>query len=322
MADDRPADGARPTADEAECAADVRTAEHVRWATRVVASELGFVEGPVLLRSGELCVTSIDHGRLYRGPLDGEMSVLADVGVGANGATEGADGTIYVAQSGTKYVIPDGTRVPALIGPTGGPSGVQAVHTDGTVELVTADPVSPNDLCIGPDGLLYVTDPTRARVRSDGRIWRVDPTSGDAELLASVGWYPNGIGFAGDDDTLYVASTGEGRIYRCPITSSGLGTPEVAIEMGDAHPDGFAFDTDGNIVVSCVFGSPAIQIWTLDGEFVDAFQPGDGCMYTNIALSSDGVLVICDTEGGRVLAVDDWPAGGLPLHPHRRAVGA
>ena len=167
---------------------------------RTVATGVGFAEGPTILENGDVVVTSIDQGRIYRLPRHGAAEVLAVAGGGPNGSTEGSDGRIYVSQNG-------GTK-PAHNWP-GICGGIQAVQPNGEVAWITQDTVSPNDLCFGPDGLLYVTDPTRRAARDDGRLWRCDVGSGEAELLASVNYYPNGIGFGIDDAALFVASTGE-----------------------------------------------------------------------------------------------------------------
>ncbi len=280
-----------------------------------MVSDLGFTEGPVITQAGEFVVTSIDRGCVYR-VRDGEATVLAVTGGGPNGATEGPhDGvgpSIYVAQNG-------GTR-PARRWPyvTG---GIQVVRAGGRVDWVTQDPVSPNDLCFGPGGLLYLTDPTRGRSRrDDGRIWRCDPVSGEAELLCSVPWYPNGIAFGVDDDALFVASTGERRIVRFPLTPFGLGAPEDYVRIAAGLPDGFCFDDQGNLIVAAVGegGRPGqIQTYGPTGVLVDVLEPGSSSKYTNVALSPAGTLLITDADGGSVLVVDDWPSSGLPLHPFR-----
>jgi gluconolactonase len=197
---------------------------------------------------------------------------------------------------------------------------VQVVAPDGMVRWLTRDPIAPNDLCLGPDGLLYVTDPTRRPSRDDGRLWRCDPETGEAEMLLSVPWYPNGIGFGPEDDALYVASTGEREIKRFPLLNGRLGRPEVVIRMERGHPDGFAFDADGNLIVCAVSMTEApgeLQTWSPNGRLLDVLRPGPGRRYTNAALSADRVLIVTDSDGGRVLAFDSWPTAGLPLHPFR-----
>lgn len=280
---------------------------------RVLGKDMGFTEGPVFTRSGATVVVSIDRGRLYRiggaGP-----EVLAEVGGGPNGAAEGGDGNIYVAQNGGRMTTAALTPDRDMTG------GVQIVTPDGSVAWLTRDPIAPNDLCFGPDGLLYVTDPTRRPSRDDGRLWRCDPRTGAAELLVSVHWYPNGIGFGREDEVLYVASTGEQQIKRFPLLNGRLGAPVVAVQMTTGRPDGFVFDVDGNLIVCAVSATDApgeIQTWSPEGRLLDVFRPGPGRRYTNAALSPDRVLVVTDSDGGRVLAFDPWPAAGLPLHPFR-----
>jgi gluconolactonase len=167
---------------------------------------------------------------------------------------------------------------------------------------------------------LYVTDPTRRPERDDGRIWRIDVERNEAELLTSTAWYPNGIGFApGDDDGLYLASTGEHAIVRHSLSEPGLGKREVVCQLAGGHPDGFAFDVEGNLLVG-VNGGPGergdVQVWTLDGEHIDSLTPIESRYMTNVALDEHGNLfVTCPDIGGVVQC--SWPHAGIPLHPFR-----
>ncbi|MBO0704756.1 MAG: SMP-30/gluconolactonase/LRE family protein [Candidatus Dormibacteraeota bacterium] len=290
--------------------------------TTVLASGLGFTEGPVIRQTGntgEVVVTSISEGRVFALDGQGGARELADTAGGPNGATEGADGTIFVALVGrmTGSRVAQGlpvTKRPALGG------GIRMIRPGGALEWLTLDPVSPNDLCFGPDGLLYATDPTRNDKRNDGRLWRVDPASGDAELLTSLDWYPNGIGFGLEADAVYVASTGNGRLMRFPFSSAGLGRPEVAIELPYGAPDGFAWDADGNLILCAVGVGPddhgEVQVYGRDGHLQERLRPGPHRHYTNVAIGPDGRLILTDSTGGNVLT-GSWPQPGLPLHPFR-----
>lgn len=283
-----------------------------RTSPRVVATDVGFAEGPLHTATGQTYFTSITHGRLYR-LTDHGAEVAADLGGGANGAAVGADGSIYVAQNGGRWA-------------SGGPGwpkdslgGVQVLRPTGDVDWVHRDPVAPNDLCFGPDGLLYVTDPTRSPHSADGRLWRIDTDTAEAELLMSTDYFPNGIGF-GLDDRLYVASTYESRILAYRLEDGKLTDEQTVVQMDSGHPDGFTFDTDGNLIICAIdLGDRpgAIQTWSMAGKKLDEYVPGPNPRYTNIVLDGSGKMTICDSDGGRVLIIDDWGSAGLELHPQR-----
>jgi gluconolactonase len=278
----------------------------------MLATGLGKAEGPVVRQSGDVVVTSNSLGRIYR-LADGGAEVLAETGGGANGAAEGAGGALYVAQSGRRP--PDVPPSPELCG------GVQVVAADGAVTWLTRDPVAPNDLCFGPDGLLWLTDPTRGR-RDDGRLWRIDPAGGESELLMSVGWFPNGMAFGPEDDAVYVAATGRGEVMRLPIDGGRLGTPEVALRLARGQPDGLAFDIAGHLLVAALSfdDTPGeVQVYDADGALLDAIRPGASPTVTNLALTPDRTLIVTEARDGTVWALDGWPSGPLPLHPFRRA---
>jgi gluconolactonase len=288
-----------------------------------VATAIGFAEGPVHRRDGSIAFTSIDKGHVYAVDAEGCRLLLA-VGGQPNGAAEGADGSLFLAMAGG--IFPGRPF-------TAQPSGVAVIRPSGRLEWLTTDPVAPNDLCFGPDGHLYVTDPTRGTT-SDGRVWRIDPETGLGAVLASVPWYPNGIGFSHRDDHLYVADTANSRIIRWELEiESGVGEETTVVTMDHGRPDGFAFDVEGNLILAAPArpdaGKPSdVQVWSPEGELLESFAPGERVCYTNVALSAEGALVLTDggslaaataglDTGGCVLLIPDWPTVGLPLHPFR-----
>ncbi len=287
---------------------------------KTLAEGIGYAEGPIATRNGDMLCTSIDHGLVYR-ITEAGAETFADTGGGPNGATEGLDG-IYIAQNGGSYPA---RRLPEFTG------GVQVIRPGGKIDYVTKDPITPNDLCFGPDGLLYLTDPTRGALpsgpqqrRDDGRLWRVDTVTGEAELLVSLNWYPNGIGFSLEDDAVYVARTGvehngDAEVFRFPLLSDRrLGKPDVYVKGEFGRYDGFAFDGEGNLILTAIgvkFG--ILQVWDRNGKHLADFKPGDS-HYSNVALTEDKRLLITDSHG-RFLVASNWPTAGLPLHPFRRS---
>jgi gluconolactonase len=275
---------------------------------KIIASGLGVLEGPVTCQDGSVVVTSLDQGNVFR-IIDEKVQVLAITGGGANGATEGPGGLIFVTQNG-------GTG-PAL-NTVRSPPGVQVIHRTGKLQIFGEGMRSPNDLCFGPDGFLYVTDPTRKLERDEGRIWRCNIHTRECTQLMACDWYPNGIGFSFEDDCVYVADSRHRRIVRIPLADFRSETVETVIELDHGTPDGFAFDARGNLVVACPNFDPGggdIQVYS-EGRLTEVIRPGNSKLYTNVAISQDCRLYICDADTGNVLE-ETWPRPGLPLHPFR-----
>jgi gluconolactonase len=279
----------------------------------IVGENLGFTEGPVLLRDGGISVVSMTHGRVYVLTDGSAPQILAETEASPNGGTQGPDGALYLTHTAGPPPAKQST-----VATTG---GILRLTLDGELSWVTRDPISPNDLCFGPDGLLYVTDPTRPR-RQDGRLWRIDVETGRSELLVSVPWHPNGIGFGPDDDRLVVASTHSRQLVTFPYAPGRpLGEPTVLCDLPSGKPDGFAFDVDGNILVASPAEAPTdqsyIHLFAPDGKLLDSYAPHPSNRLSNCALSPQGTLVVTDVHHESVLRVQGWPTAGLPLHPFR-----
>lgn len=277
----------------------------------LLAQNCGETEGPVAL-TDEIAFVSMTRGRI--GLLNGTVARFLDTGGFPNGLAADNTGALFVAQAGDVHRPAKWGPLPRDVETR--PGGVQVVRPSGIVEYVSQEPVSPNDLCFGPDGNLYITDPTRQPSRDDGRLWRCDPSTGRTELLARLDWYPNGIAFSAED-VLYVASTGAQEIVRYRLNGGRLGDGQTAFRLKDGYPDGMAFDADGHLMVAAIGSDTApstIQIWTESGVLVDVIRPREGGLYRNIAFR-DRTLVVADQDS--IIAVHNWPCSGLPLHPFR-----
>ena len=111
----------------------------------------------------------------------------------------------------------------------------------------------PNYACFASDGTLYVSDSGTFRV-VDGLITRFDADhSGRGEVWFEGPFnFANGMCLSPDETALYVVCSFLPGVERIAINRDGsAGTREVFVKLPRTVPDGVAFDTDGNLYVSC-----------------------------------------------------------------------
>jgi gluconolactonase len=233
----------------------------------LLASELGFPEGPVIMPDGSVVFCDGNTGDLRRWK-DGELDIYAHTGGSPWGALLGSDGAIYVTQGG---------NVPGS-GDTSAICGIQVVRTDGAVELISSEIAGytlagPNDLAFGPDGRLYFTDSgteedPRVESPQPGRLFVLDSGGGEF-LMERPELYPNGIAFDADGVLYWTESRGH-RICRLEN-----GEAVVFSQLTDNHvPDGMAFAEDGRLFV-CTTVSGGVTIVSPTGEILDEINLGE-----------------------------------------------
>ncbi len=272
----------------------------------VFQSSLGFIEGPVWTRDGHLCVASISHGCVYE--LDGSGGVLRRIstGGGPNGlATDGKH--LYVAQNG------------GIFGASGvAQAGVQRIDGEAADLLFTHGFTAPNDLCFGPDGRLYVTDPLTDKALTEpieGRVLACDLASGVCELVLQQRLFPNGIAFDATGEVLYLAQTYPRVIERLTLRAGKLVSDGVLCTLANGRPDGIAIDVEGNLWV-CTPGTGGLEVFSKEGRPLDRIEFGEGTMTTNCCFGGPGMSDLFVTAAGRG-SVLKMAAGveGLPLYP-------
>ena len=163
----------------------------------LLASNLGFPEGPVVMPDGAIVLCDGNTGELLVWK-DGAISTFADMGGSPWGALLGSDGAVYVTQGGNVPGSPDQSAVP----------GIQRVNSDGSIEMLATSIAGrtlagPNDLAFGPDGRLWFTesgteqdDRFAGGSARHGRAVRAGRDGGEF-LMERTGVYPNGIAFDG-----------------------------------------------------------------------------------------------------------------------------
>lgn|GEM_PF-2729727 len=169
------------------------------WEFERVAGPFSFTEGPVW--TGEaLLFTDIRNSRIMRyDPTTRVCAPFATETNEANGLTLDRQGRLYVAEGGGRRVArydADGTRVTLA----------------DRFESVPLN--SPNDLVVDDQGRVWFTDPCygdrTSMVLSHDSVYRLDPQSDGTWSLTRVTFdttRPNGLAFAPDYRTLYVAES-------------------------------------------------------------------------------------------------------------------
>jgi gluconolactonase len=284
--------------------------------SELLASGLGFPEGPAVLGDGRIVLCDGNTGELlaYSG---GAVSTYARTGGSPWGTVLGTDGAIYVTQGG---------NVPGS-GDTSAVSGIQRVSPDGSVELLFAEvdgyPLyGPNDLAFGPDGRLYFTESGseqdfRFDVRAPGRLFVASPGGGGEMLFERRDVYPNGIAF---DATGRLYWT-ESMVHRvCRLDDAGQ--PETFCQLSDGHvPDGMAFAADGRLFVATTV-SGGVTVISPDGAVLAEINLGEhatNCIFDGSVLYVTATKV-ADIEASQRTGTF-WrvqtDATGLPLLPGR-----
>ena len=274
----------------------------------LLASNIGFAEGPAVMPDGAVVFCDGNTGELLRWH-DGRLERFAVTGGSPWGLALGSDGAVYVTQGGNVPGSGDSSAV----------CGIQRVDADGRVELLSSEVAghtlaAPNDLAFGPDGRLWFTDSgteqdPRVDVPAPGRLFALD-ASEDGEMLAErPEVYPNGIAFDGAGRLYWTESLA----HRVCRWDDGRATVFAQLSDGQ-RPDGMAFAEDGRLFV-CTTISDGVTVLSSDGEVVDEIDLGEHA--TNCAFAGSTLYVTATS--GPDLAADD--RGGSFWRVETDAVG-
>ncbi|GAB2660718.1 SMP-30/gluconolactonase/LRE family protein [Nocardia goodfellowii] len=271
----------------------------------IIASGLGFVEGPAILPDGRIALASMSRGSVMILDPDGTVAAEHYLGGGPNGLVVGADGALYVAQNGGRFAA----RSRAA-------PGIQVIR-DGHADYAYRGLESPNDLVFGPDGRLWVTD-SRADVdfrrpesSPPGQVWAIDLDSGRAELMAQGPIFVNGIGFSPDCRTLYVTETVHAHVTAYPLRAGTLQPGRILATLLGAHPDGFAVDTAGRLWITTTTGD-RIDVLAPDGTLLAQYPLPPNSMPTNICVLPGPEVFVTAAGTGSLLRLVPRSVAGLP----------
>lgn len=241
------------------------------WEFVRAAGPFTFTEGPAWT-SDALLFTDIRSSRIMRyTPADGAwVEAYGNTGE-ANGLTLDRENRLYVCEGGGRRVArydADGSRV------------TLADRFEGRRLN------SPNDVVVDDRGRVWFTDP-RYGDRSDmeldhDSVYRLDPQPDGAWAITRVTFdttRPNGLAFAPDYRTLYVAESppapdGRRQLRAYPVNPDGsLGDHRVLHDFGPHRGiDGMRVDAEGFIVAACGWTAsgpgPRVAVFSPDGQVV------------------------------------------------------
>jgi gluconolactonase len=263
-----------------------------------------FLEGPSFDRQGNLYVTDIPNGRIFRIDSRGEWELVCEYDGWPNGLKIHRDGRIFIAdyKRGILQLDPVCGEVETVLG-SAGSEGFKGV----------------NDLVFSPAGDLYFTDQGQTGLQdASGRVYRLAADGQLSCLLATVP-SPNGIVFDPRLDHLLVAVTRAQQVWRIPLGNGPLiGKVGVFAQLhgGLGGPDGLALDEQSNLYIAHTgFGS----VWQLSpvAEPLARLKSCAGISNTNLAFGGQEgrSLFITESETGSILRAET-PVRGLPLFSH------
>ena len=272
-----------------------------RWE---VAGAPAYPEGIVTTDGGFLVSATVD-GTIFRGDLSGgsiDVFAAATQPMAAGMAIDD-EGALWVAGGSTGNVYRYDVATGVL-------TGVFTSPPSANIYL--------NDLALGIDGSVYVTDSNRPV------MYRIPPAAAPGPMDAwidfaytpvtyHVGFNLNGIVMSPDDRWLVVVQTNTGRLFRIDVSDRSVLPIEVEADL--TNGDGLVLDGQTLYVVRNENEEIVPVVLSEDFARGEAARPirADAFTFPTAAALVDGALLVVDAQ------VDDGAEPGAPADP---AVGA
>lgn len=262
-----------------------------------------FLEGPVFDSAGNLYVTDIPFGRVFRIDPQGEWELVAQWDGEPNGmkflnATE-----LLVTDYRNGLMVVDSR------------SGAVRPHLG---RRNTESFKGLNDLTFDSQGNLYFTDQGQTGLHDPtGRVYRLSP-GGRLDLLLANVPSPNGIVLSLDEKFLFVAATRGNCVWRMPLLADGgvSKAGQFFTSYGPSGPDGLAMDSAGQLLVA----NPGLAyVWVLNhrAEPVQVLRAETGASLTNLAFGGPErqTLYCTESTSGTVLRAEMGHPGAKVHRP-------
>jgi gluconolactonase len=260
-----------------------------------------FLEGPVFDTQGNLYLSDIPFGRIFRIDPAGEWEQVAEWAGEPNGLKFLNDRELIVTDYRNGLMACDVT------------TGAVRPYLD---RRNSERFKGVNDLVFDRSGNLYFTDQGQTGLHDPtGRLYRLRP-DGQLDLLLSNVPSPNGVALSPDERVLYLAVTRGNQVWRVPLLDDGSVAKVSAFftSYGPSGPDGLAVDEAGRVIVA----NPGLGVaWVLShrGEPEVVLRSAAGTSLTNLAFGGTERKTLYCTESatGSVLRAT-LNTAGLPIH--------
>jgi gluconolactonase len=170
---------------------------------------------------------------------------------------------------------------------------------------------SPNDIVVKSDGTIWFTDPAygflqgfRPRPSHGDFVWRFDPATGRATIVAFDFDKPNGLAFSPDESVLYIGDSGANHeagsfdpqrphhVRAFDVAGSRLVNGRLFAVITPGFPDGLKVDADGRVYASSFAG---VQIFDTTGELLDQIDLPGAVNFTFGGAENDTLFITSDT---------------------------
>lgn len=259
-----------------------------------------FLEGPVFDDAGNLYVTDIPWGRIFRIDRTGNWDLVVEYDGEPNGMKFLDAGRLLITDYKNGLMLLD----------------IAAGKVEPYLERRNSERFrGVNDLVFDTGGNLYFTDQGQSGLHDPtGRLYRLR-RNGQLDLLLDNVPSPNGVALSPDGRVLYLAVTRGNCVWRVPLMADGSVSKvsQFFTSYGPSGPDGLAVDTEGNLLVC----NPGLgYVWLLNhrAEPITVWRSPKGMSTTNIAFGGpDRRTVFCTESVSGSILTASAPNAGLPL---------
>ena len=265
-----------------------------------------FLEGPSFDQEGNLYVTDIPYGRIFKISPQGEWNLVTEYDGWPNGLKIHKDGRIFIAdyKNGIMLLDPQSGQVLPFLTHRKS-EGFKGV----------------NDLFFSKEGKLYFTDQGQTGMHDPtGRVFSYDLKTEHLECLINNAPSPNGLVMDLEEKALFVGMTRGNAVWRLPIlkdgTTSKVGT-FTSLAGGLSGADGLAIDAESNLYV-CDAGHACVWVFNKYAEPLYRIKAcTTGRTITNLAFGglNNNQLFIIDSSTGSVLTTT-LKHYGKPMFSH------